>query len=469
MKQPEHTGKRGVELAATTLIPLHARRGRGVRASLRERFDYAQNKEKTNDGALVTAYGCDERTAFLEIALAHRELERRGGSVPKHRVIAYQIRQSFKPGEVSPEEANRIGYELAMRFTKGKYAFTVSTHTDRAHIHNHILFSSVNLEVTHKWRNFYLSSFALQRLSDIICTEHRLSVITDRYAGNRKKYEYPKRKSERDRIREDIDLVLQTKPKNMKQVIKNLQENGYEIREGKYISLRRKGKKNFIRCRSLGESYTEEALAMVLSGEAAVEDKHARPFDLMIDIEQKMREGKSAGYRRWANSFNLKQMAEVLLFLQEHEIHSPEDLDKRAEESAEKFHELSGQIKGLEARLHEIGDLKKHIVNYSKTRDVYTAYRKAGYSKQFLEEHRAEIELHKAAKKAFDKLGTKKLPRVKELSEEYGRILVQKKQAYASYRKMKTEMQTWQIAKKNVSLILDEGTGATREQEVKHR
>jgi hypothetical protein len=164
-------------MAATRLIPLHVNKGKTIAQSLGDRTDYAKNPEKTEKGELVTGYQCDPMTVDEEFMLSKRQYEQITGRRQKHEVIAYQIRQSFKPGEITPEEANRLGHELALRFTKGKYAFIVATHTDRAHVHNHIVFNSTSIDATRKFKNFWLSSFALQRVSDLICLENGLSVI----------------------------------------------------------------------------------------------------------------------------------------------------------------------------------------------------------------------------------------------------------------------------------------------------
>lgn len=452
-------------VAATRLIALHARKGRGVRASLRERIDYAQNPDKTERGRLITTYECDEHTAWLEFSLSQTQLKERGRYRGDRRVIAYQIRQSFRPGEITPEEANRIGYETAMRFTKGKHAFTVSTHTDRAHIHNHIIFNSATLDSSGKWRDFHRSGIALQHLSDLICIEHGMSVIAQGNAVKRRKIEWQERKSIRGQIRKDIENCLMEKPRSLQDLLRRLEQSGYEVKRGKDISLKRQGAKRFIRLQSLGLGFREEDIGMLTAEDISGKIESAEPkLSLMVDIDQKIREGKGRGYERWAKSFNLKQMADSLLFLQEHNVESREELDARTAETVQTFHDLGDQIKVLEARLHEIAEMKTHIINYVKTREVYTAYRKAGYSKRFLEEHRADIEIHKAAKAAFDKAGVKKLPKVKDLSAEYGQVLSEKKKCYTAYREAKKEMQQWTVAQKNVAMILDPDNGKPERQ-----
>ena len=220
--------------------------------------------------------------------------------------------------------------------------------------------------------------------------------------------------------------------------------------------------KRFIRFRSLGEDFTEENLKKVIAGEKespeknekVPERKEAKPekrkFDLVVDIQEKMAQGKNGGYVRWAKKYNVKQFAESILFLQQHDIHDKETLDALVDGSAARYHELMKIIKDAETKMAENKVLKTHIINYSKTRDTYIAYRKSGYSKKFYEAHRDEILLHKAAKEAFSKLPDGKIPKVKELNEEFARMLSEKKAAYSEYKKIKKEMRDYQIAKQNV-------------------
>ena len=444
-------------MAATRLIPLHVNKGKTIAQSLGDRTDYAKNPEKTEKGELVTGYQCDPMTVDEEFMLSKRQYEQITGRRQKHEVIAYQIRQSFKPGEITPEEANRLGHELALRFTKGKYAFIVATHTDRAHVHNHIVFNSTSIDATRKFKNFWLSSFALQRVSDLICLENGLSVIAPKpYKERTKRTEYPRRVKNRDVLCEDIDLILQKKPESFDAFLQELQQLNYEIKYGKHISVRGKNQTRFIRLSSLEDGYTEADLRAHFLGQrehkpAAKQRSrtNARPFNLVIDIQSKL-QSKGVGYQRWASVYNLKQMSKTLLFLRDHKIESMEQLDQMVMQQVAKRDALLTSIQQSEKRLAEIGTLKKHIINYSKTRSTYEEYRKAGYSKKFLEAHREEITLHKAAKAAFDELGVKKIPKVKELSIEYAEVLTAKKQAYAEYHQVKNEAQELLIAQRNI-------------------
>ena len=450
-------------MAATRLIPLHKNKGKSVAACLKDRTDYAQNPDKTAQGELVSSYACSPLTVDEEFMLTKRLYERSTGRIQKSDVIAYQVRQSFKPGEVTPEEANRIGYEFAERFLKGKYAFIVATHTDRAHIHNHILYNSTALDGTRKFKNFWLSSFAVQRLSDRICLEHQLSVIEIKpYRERQKRIPYPPKESNRERLCGVIDTILMNeKPADFEAFLSALEQQGYEIKRGKYTSVKGPRQKRFIRFKTLGEGYSEEKIQAVLAGKAKhqpyqKQPPKEQPFHLLVDIQEKMAEGKGEGYKKWAAKHNLKEMSKTLLFLQEQKIGSAEELRERAAAATERYHAMGDSIKAAEARLTEIAVLKNHIINYAKTREVYAAYRKAGYSKAFLEAHGEEITLHKAAKAAFDEAGLQKLPKVKELDAEFAELLTKKKAAYPDYRKARNEMQELVRAQKNVERFFAE-------------
>ena len=454
-------------LAATRLIPMRKNKGKSIGACLHNHTSYIQNPDKTEQGELVSSYQCSPLTVDEEFLLTKRLYEQTTGRSQKSDVIAYQIRQSFKPGEITAEEANKVGYELAMRFTKGKHAFIVATHTDRAHIHNHIIYNSTALDGTRKFKNFWLSSFAVQRLSDLICLEHQLSTIEYKpYRERQKRIVYPPKESNRDRLCSVIDSILAEKPKDYEDFLQRLEQQGYEVKRGKHTAVKGARQKRFIRFRTLGTGYGEDEIKAVLEGKAEhlphqKQPPKEQPFQLLVDIQGKMAEGKSVGYKKWATKFNLKEMSKTLLFLQEQKISSAEELRERAAAATERYHAMGDSIKAAEARLTEIAVLKTHIINYAKTREVYAAYRKAGYSKAFLEAHREEITLHKAAKAAFDEAGLQKLPKVKELDAEFAELLTKKKAAYPDYRKVRNEMQELVRAQKNVERFFAEEKDTT--------
>ena len=394
--------------------------------------------------------------------LTKKLYEQATGRSQKSNVIAYQIRQSFRPGEITAAEANQVGYELASRFLKGKHAFIVATHTDREHIHNHIIYNSTTLDGTRKFRDFFFSGLAVQRLSDLICLEHQLSVIEKKpYRERQKRITYPPKESNRDRLCSVIDEILQQKPTDYEDFLQKLEQQGYEIKRGKYTSVKGARQKRFIRFRTLGAGYSEDEIKAVIAGEAEHRPHQKQPpkeqsFHLLVDIQAKLSEGKSEGYARWAKRYNLKEMSKTLIFLQENKIGSIEEMQEHVDAATARYHELGDSIKTSEKRLAEITVLKAHIINYAKTRPVYDAYRNSGYSKKFLEAHREQITLHKAAKAAFDEAGMKKLPKVKELDAEYATLLSQKKAAYPAYRKARDEMQELKKAQKNVELFFAE-------------
>ena len=449
-------------MAATRLIALHKNKGKSVAVCLKSRTDYAQNPDKTEQGQYVSSYACSALTADEEFMLTKRQYDLVTGRRQKSDVIAYQIRQSFRPGEITAEEANKVGYELAMRFTKGKHAFVVATHTDRQRIHNHVIFNSTALDGTRKFRDFFFSALAVQRLSDLICLEHQLSVIEKKpYRERQKRVLYPPKESNRDRLCGIIDTILTEKPGDYEAFLQKLEQQGYEVKRVKHTAVKGKGQKRFIRFRTLGTGYGEDEIKAVLEGKAKhhpyqKQPPQEQPFQLLVDIPQKMAAGKSAGYKKWATKFNLKEMSKTLLFLQEQKIGSAEELRERAAAATERYHAMGDSIKAAEARLTEIAVLKTHIINYAKTREVYTAYRKAEYSKAFLEAHREKITLHKAEKAAFDEAGLQKLPKVKELDAEFAELLTKKKASYPDYRKARNEMQELVRAQKNVERFFAE-------------
>ena len=322
--------------------------------------------------------------------------------------------------------------------------------------------NSTALDGTRKFKNFWLSTFAVQRLSDLICLEHQLSTIEYKpYRERQKRIVYPPRESNRDRLCGIIDTILAEQPKDFEVFLQKLIQQGYEVKRGKHTAVKGKGQKRFIRFRTLGTGYGEDEIKAVLEGKAKHKPYQKKPpqeqsFQLLVDIQGKMTEGKSVGYKKWANKFNLKEMSKTLLFLQEQKISSAEELRERAAAATEHYHAMGDSIKAAEARLTEIAVLKTHIINYAKTREVYDAYRKSGYSKKFLETHREEITLHKAAKAAFDEAGLQKLPKVKELDAEFAELLTQKKAAYPDYRKARDEMQELVRAQKNVERFFAE-------------
>ena len=467
-------------MATTRIMPLHVGKGRTESRAISDIIDYVANPKKTDNGRLITGYACDSRTADAEFLLAKRQYISATGRVRgADDVIAYHVRQSFKPGEITPEEANWLGVEFAKRFTKGNHAFVVCTHIDKSHVHNHIIWSAVNMECERKFRNFWGSTRAIRRLSDTICIENGLSIVENpkphgksynKWLGDQVK------PSHRELLRIAIDNALEQKPADLNELLKLLRESGCEVsRRGKSYRLKRPGWDKVARLDSLGKGYTLEDLLAVLSGQKEhtprknpVLQADLLKVNLLVDIQAKLQAGKGAGYARWAKVFNLKQMAQTMNYLSEHNLLEYAVLEEKAAAATAHHNELSAQIKVAEKRMAEIAVLRTHIVNYAKTREVYVAYRKAGYSKKFRQEHEEEILLHQAAKNAFDDMGVKKLPKVKELQVEYAKLLEEKKKIYAEYRHSREDMRELLTAKANVDRLLNMEAEHDTEREKDH-
>ena len=440
---------------------MHLNKGKTISECLISRTEYAVNGEKTNNGEYISSYECNADTAASEFALSKREYFQITGRRQISDVIAYQIRQSFKPGEVTPEEANAIGYEFAKRFTKGNHAFIVCTHIDKKHIHNHIIWNSTTLDCTRKFRNFWGSTKAVRNLSDLICIEHSLSIVENPKPHGKSYNSWlgdNEKKSNRDYLIEAIDKAFEKKPKSYDEFFNFLKEDGYSVIPGKHITFSHPRQKKNIRCRSLGPGYTDKDIsAVILKNKANAsgrKQKHFEKTTLLSDIEKKINSDKGFAYENWAKKFSAKQIAQSILYLKEHNFENYEDFVKGLKEKQHRYSDVAGIQKSTQKRLSEIAVLKKHIINYSKTKDVYVAYRQSGYSKKFYSEHEADIIIHKAAKKAFDELNLKKLPSLKQLNAEYAELLKLKKSSYEEYLSLKKEIREMIIHKQNYEFIL---------------
>lgn len=459
-------------MATTRIIAMHVNKGKSLAQCLENRIGYGKNPEKTGAGELISTYECAPETADAEFLLSKKQYQILTGRTQDSDVIAYQIRQSFRPGEITPEEANRIGYEFAMRFTKGEHAFIVCTHIDKKHIHNHIYWNSTKLDCLGKFRDFHRSGKAVRELSDLICIEHKLSVIENpkRHGISYNKWLGAQAKlSHREELRILIDEALAKNPHSMEALLELLSTSGYSVKRGKNITLVKAGQKN-IRLNSLGEGYTEKELFAVISGANTHTPRKTRRMTapqkarLIAEIEEKL----NGRHSQWDSVRILKQMAQSVLYVQQHDFEDFDALAAKSDFVTARVSELSETVRSAEKRMAEIATLKTHIINYSKTRNVYAGYRKAGYSKKYLAEHESDIIIHKAAKKAFDDLGVKKLPTVKSLSAEYAGLLAQKKTAYAEFAAAKKEMRELLVHKANVEYILsleEQERAKTRAQE----
>ena len=461
----------GVSAVATTrLIPMHVIKGQTVAHTVHERLSYAINPDKTNSGQLVKAYGCEPETAAGEMLLCKKEYETYIGrsDEKKSDIVLYQIRQSFKPGEITPEKAQEIGFELAMSFTKGKYQFVVATHTDHAHIHNHIIFNSTSSDHKQKFRNFLGSSEAIRKISDKLCLENGLSIIEapkqgpshyGKWLGDKKPLSW------QEQLRQTIDAVMAQKPPDFDTFLKLMMESGYEVKQGQHLAFKASGQQKFTRLRSLGEGYSEEELRSAILGKTIHAPKAKVPYrknpdkiNLLVDIQVKLQAGKGPGYERWAKVFNLKQMAQTISFLTENNITDYETLVEKTKAATDRYHELSQQIKQIEKRMAEITELKKHIINYAKTKDVFTAYRQSGYSTKYYESNTENILLHQSAKQGFDSISSSKIPSIRDLQDEFNKCLDSKKVILKDYVKQKNLMKESLTVQSNVDHLFSQKT-----------
>jgi len=472
-------------MATTRHFTRHVNAGETIAEAIKDCTDYGKNPDKTRGGDLISAYECDPATVDAEFLLSKSKYKAITGREQKRdeNILCYQIRQSFLPGEVTPEEANRIGYELGMSWTKGRHAFLVTTHIDKAHIHNHIYYNSTSLDCTRKFRNFWNSSFAIRRVSDRICLEHGLSIVKNpkpRSKGKFKNYgEWlgdNKPPTFQERLRAQIDAALLQKPADFAAFLSLMEAAGYKVKHGRgSLSFRAPGQEQFTRCRvsTLGEGYGPEDIRAVIEGRAPLSSsraagpvKQGRKLNLIIDIQTRL-QGKGPAYERWAKVFNLKQMAAALAYLQDNGLTEYEQLEKKAEQATEHFHTLAGKIKSVEAALATNTELKGATVNYAKTRSVFEAYKAARYSRKYLAEHEAEIEIYRAARATMSAiLDGAKLPKMDRLKEEGRKLAAEKKELYAEYREARREMREVTTAKANIDYLLGlTGQEKNKEQE----
>ena len=455
---------------ATTYLKSHKRADkRTALQSLKDRFDYGLNPEKL--GA-VSSYLCDPATAHAEFMLVKNQYQGETDRMAGHGALCYQIRQAFPHGEVTPEEANRIGYETAMRWTKGKYQFFVCTHIDKEHIHNHIYYNSTAYDRSRKFRNFIGSSFALRRLSDRVCLEHDLSVIVNPKLHSKGRYLHygqwlgeNQKLSQKEQIRLAIDAALTERPKDFADFLRRMETAGIQVKHGRggVISFLVPGQQRAARFRAstLGDGYGPEDVQAVIDGKAPTRTAPARRppaprrVNLLIDIQERMRQGKGPAYERWAKVYNLKQMAAALMFLQEHQLTEYDQLAAQADGTAQRFHALAGELRQTEADLAKTSALMEAVVQYAKSRPVFEGYKAARYSKKYLAEHGPELADYRAAKAALNELlDGEKLPKMDALKEKRRKLAARKKALYAEYRAAQQEMREAVAVKANIDHLL---------------
>lgn len=450
----------------------HISKGETIAQSLKDRFDYGQDPKKTQDGELISSYECDHMTADAEFLLAKAKYKAVTGREQRRDadVLCYQIRQSFLPGEITPEEANRVGYETALRWTKGKYAFFVCTHTDRQHIHNHIYYNSTSLDCTKKYRDFWRSARALRRLSDRVCLENDLSIIQNPKPHSKGRFLHygqwlgERPPSYKQRLRLAIVAALAKGPADFAAFLRLMEESGYAVIHGRggAISFRAEGQEHPTRLRAstLGDGYDPEDIREAIAGKRpppVIRDEAPPPqrISLIIDIQERLRSGKGPGYERWAKVYNLKQMAAALQFLQEHKLTEYSQLAVWTDAAVDRAHTLAGELRDTEAALVKTSGLMAATVDYAKTRPVFDGYKATRYSKKYLAEHEAELAAYRAARASMNELlAGAKLPKMDEMKKSRRELAEKRKTLYADYREAQREMREAVAVKTNIDHLL---------------
>ncbi len=435
----------------------HISKNQTLKECIQFHIDYAKNPEKTQNGLLVSAYECNPETATEEFLISKKMYEMiTKRSQPKDKDnISYMLMQSFKPEEITPQEAHEIGYQFAYEFTKGEHQFVVSTHTDKEHIHNHVEFNSTSLDCTHKFNAYKQWGISAQKLSDKICKEHCLSTIKEPQQKGKHYAEWKAKKenkSWKQALKNTIDEII-PQSKDFEDFMENMRKQGYEVKQGKQISFRAVGQNRFTRMKTLGVEYTEIAIAEKIKLQQLKEKTSKKSITSFIDIEQKKKEGKGAAYEQWAKIFNVKQAANTVNFLTENDINY-QTLEQQVQNSTERFHEISDQLKQKEKQIKEVLELKTNIIYYARTIDIYKQYQKTKDKQNFQKEHSEDIIKHEKTKEFFEKTNQKRLPKVKELQQQYQNLLAEKQQLYQQYTTAKKEMLEYQTAKQNMDKLL---------------
>ena len=424
-----------------------------IKSTLKAAIDYILNPEKTDGKLLASSFGCGLETADIEFAWTREAAGDRGTHLGRHLI------QSFAVGETTPEEAHKIGMELAGAVLGGKYEFVLTTHVDKDHLHNHLIFNAVSFVDYKKYHSNKQSYHFIRRTSDRICKEHGLSVVVPGQDKGKSYAEYTAEKqgtSYKAKLKTAIDTLI-PQVKDFDELLRRLQEMGYEIKQGKYISFRAAGQERFTRTKTLGAAYTEEAIKERIKGVYVAKTKTLREdkkIRLVVDLENSIKAQQSAGYERWAKIHNLKQAAKTMNFLTEHKIEQYADLTAKIAEVTTASEQTADSLKEVEKRITDMTLLIKNITTYQKTKPVYAAYRKAKDKEKYRAAHESDIILHDAAAKALRAAGISKLPSITALQAEYAALQEQKEALYADYDKLKKQVKEYDVIKQNIDSIL---------------
>ena len=437
-----------------------------IKSTLKKALDYIQNPDKTDGKMLVSSFGCSPETADIEFEFTIAQALNRGNN------LAHHLIQSFEPGEVDYQKAHEIGKQLADAVTKGQYEYVLTTHIDKGHVHNHIIFCSVNFVDYHKYNSNERSYYGIRNMSDRLCRENGLSVVAPQKGGKGKSYaEYIAEKtgtSWKGKLKTAVDALI-PQVSSFEELLSRLQAAGYEIKPGKYVSCRAPGQERFTRLKTLGADYTEEAIRERIEGRrtrTAKAPKAERGVSLLIDIENSIKAAQSRGYEQWAKIHNLKQAAKTLNFLTEHQISQYEDLTAKIEEVQTESERAGDALKEVEKRLADMAVLIKNVSTFQKTKPAYDTYRKARNKDRYRAAHEGTVILHEAATKALKAAGISKLPNLAALQAEYEKLQEQKEALRADYGKLKKQVKEYDVIKQNIDSILRQPKEPEREKEM---
>ena len=430
-----------------------------IRGTVNKALAYILDPKKTDDELYVSSYGCAASDAAAKEFEWTRNLAvQQGMQMPK--VIARHLIQSFDVGEVTPEQAHEIGKQFADEWLKGKYEYVIATHIDKGHCHNHIIFNAVNYVDFHAYRSNKQTYRQMRQLSDEICKEHGLSVIPPSQSKGMSYKEYTEAKrgtSWKQKLKQTIDRCVIT-AKDYDEFLKLMQEAGYEIKPGKYISFRAEGQERFTRAKTIGENYTEERIEERIQGcnpRKRQMQTTRKGVSLIIDIQNSIKAQESKGYEHWAKINNLKEAAKTLNYLTENNLLQYADLEKKVEDVHSSYARTGEELKRVEARLREVQPLIKNIANYRKLKPVYDAYMKAKDKSAFRAKHEAELVIFEAAKTTLLAMqGDQKLPSLKALQAEQQRLTDEQQRLYDERARLKREMKQIDTIKTNVDMLL---------------
>ena len=433
---------------------------------------YILNPEKTDEKLLVSSYGCASETAAREFEWTRKIAEQKG--MNPVRIIARHVIQSFEIGEVTPELAHEIGKQFADEILGGKYEYVLTTHIDKDHVHNHLIFNAVDFVDYHAYKSYKRIYYDMREVSDRLCKENGLSVIPpsqNKGMGYKEYTEAKRGTSWKQKLKQTIDRIVIT-AKDYDDFLRLMQEAGYEIKTGKYISFRAKGQERFTRSKTIGENYTEERIKERIAGRTPRRSQRQttpKGISLIGDIQERIRLIDSRGYEYKAKLTILKEAARTLNYLTENSLLQYADLEKKVEDVHSSYDRTGKELKGVEARLREVQPLIKNISNYQRLKPVYDAFQKAKDKPSFKAKHEAELVIFEAARSTLLAMqGDEKLPSLKTLQAEQQRLLEEQQRLYDERAKLKKETRMIGTLKANVDDFLKPSAEHDQEHSVKN-